>query len=357
MIKKILFTGGGSSGHVTPNLAIITLLKQQGYEVNYMGSETGIEKEVIKHANIPYFSIATGRMRRYLTWRNLFDPFNVLVGIFQAVFYIRKIKPDAIFSKGGFVSVPVVIAGWLNRIKIYVHESDYSPGLANKLSFPFATKILLTFPETEKYISQKSKLEKTGSPIRSEFFSADPQKGRALCGFDNNKKMILVIGGGLGSKLINETIRQILPDLSSHFYIAHICGIDKTDKHYDQFPGYKQFEYLHQEIFDVMSAADIIISRAGSNSLYEFLVLKKPHLLIPLSKKASRGDQIQNAKYYQDKGLSYVLEEENLTTESLLSGIKQLEQNLVLQKEKLENYNCQDGTKKILAVILNKSVV
>lgn len=323
---KIIFTGGGSAGHVVPNLALIEKFQQERWDIAYIGSKNGIERQIIGNT-VPYYAIETGKLRRQLDWRNLLTPFLVLTGIFQAIKLCHQLKPSVIFSKGGFVAFPVVFAGWLLRIPVLAHESDLTPGLANRLSLPFADYICLTFPETANYLPKKARTLLTGTPIRAGFFQGSAERGRALCGFNTNKKIILVYGGGLGAQKINQTIRVSLPALLTNFQIVHACGKGKTDPEFAHIPGYVQFEYLNDELFDMMAMADLVISRAGANSVYELLALKKPNILIPLSKQASRGDQLDNAAWMEKQGLSKVIFEEKLTSDLLQRTIYELINN------------------------------
>jgi len=317
-MTKIIFTGGGSAGHVTPNIALIKKLQEKRWQVFYIGSKSGLEKELIANLNVPYFQISTGKLRRYFSWHNFIDPLKIFCGIIQAFFICRKIKPQVVFSKGGFVAFPVVVAAWLNRIPVLIHESDLTPGLANKLSFAFAKQICVTFADTEQYINHKVTV--TGTPIREELFLGDANKGLELCDFTNNKKIILIYAGGLGSRNINKVIRSLLPKLLNDFQVVHICGKNNIDNKLT-LKGYKQFAYLHTELADIMACANMVISRAGANSIYELLTLQKPHILIPLPKTASRGDQVVNARYFAAKGLSQVIFEESLTTSTLYERI------------------------------------
>jgi UDP-N-acetylglucosamine--N-acetylmuramyl-(pentapeptide) pyrophosphoryl-undecaprenol N-acetylglucosamine transferase len=319
--KRIIFTGGGSSGHVVPNLALIKKFKSAGWEITYVGSKNGMEKDLVaKESGINYFAIASGKLRRYFSWQNFFDPFKIVYGIAQSLFICQKIRPQVIFSKGGFVAFPLVMAAWLNRIPVVAHESDLTPGLANKLSFPLIKKLCVTFVETANNLGNSTKVIVTGTPVRQELISGNAAKGLAMCEFSTNKKVILVMGGGSGSEAINIAIRSILPKLLINFQVVHICGKAKMDNGLT-LSGYKQFEYLYAELADIMACASIIISRAGANAIYEFLTLKKPHILIPLPLKASRGDQISNAEYFAAQGLSEVLIEEKLSPDILYDKI------------------------------------
>lgn len=354
MRKKIIFTGGGTAGHVTPNIALIDQLPKQDWEISYIGSKTGIEKELITKKNIPYYAIATGKLRRYFSWQNFLDPLKIILGIFQAFFLCGKLKPNIVFSKGGFVAFPVVFAAWLHRIPVITHESDLTVGLANKLCFPFAKKICVTFPETKKYFKHPEKVVVTGTPIRAEFFQGDAKKGREICGFTPDKKIILVFGGSLGAGPINTAVRGLLPQILQEYQIAHVCGVGKIDASV-HLSGYQQFEYLHEEFPDVMAAADLVISRAGANTIYELLMLKKPHILIPLGTSASRGDQIVNAEFCRKEGYSEVILESELQPENLRQKINAVMQNLELILKKLANFPALNSVQEILKLIMENS--
>lgn len=320
---RIVFTGGGTAGHVTPNLALIEKFQEANWNVSYIGSKDGIEKTLVLQKDIPYYGIHCGKLRRYFSWRNFLMPFEVLLGILESLYLcFFKLRPYVIFSKGGFVAVPVVVTGWLLGIPVVVHESDFTPGLANKLSFPFATRICTSFRETANYIKDKSKVIFTGTPIRPGLLNGNAERGRAYCEFTSDKKIVLILGGSLGAQNINIIVREALPELLQQFQIIHVCGKDKLDSNFDNIPGYKQFEYLHDELFDLMAAADIVVSRAGANSVYELLALKKPNILIPLDKGASRGDQIDNAAWMEKQGISKVIPNTLLNKQNLLETIQ-----------------------------------
>ena len=318
---KIIMTGGGTAGHVTPNLALIPSLEEKGFEVKYIGSKDGIEKEIVRKNNIPYFEISSGKLRRYFDLKNFSDPFKVIKGVFEAKRILSKEKPDVVFSKGGFVSVPVVIAASLKKIPVVAHESDITPGLANKLSIPFAKKICYATPETQRYVP-KNKSLLTGIPVRKSILRGSKKKGLSLCGFSSNKPIVLIIGGSLGAKSINSAIREGLDELLLNYQICHLTGEAGFDSNYDNISGYKQFSYLNSEMADIFQMADIVISRAGATTLFELLSLKKPNILIPLPKNVSRGDQILNANYFKKEGFSEVIEEDILNNSVLIEYIK-----------------------------------
>ncbi len=325
-MKHIVFTGGGTAGHVTPNIALFPAVKEAGYDISYIGSYEGIEKELITEQGVTYYGISSGKLRRYFDPKNFSDPFKVVKGYFQAKKLLKKIKPNIVFSKGGFVSVPVVLAAKRCKVPCIIHESDITPGLANKLAIPSATKVCANFPETLNYLP-KEKAVLTGSPIRKELFTGNKIKGLDFCGFTANKPVLLVIGGSTGAASVNNAVRDLLPTLLQRFQVIHLCGKGKMDETYNGREGYVQFEYINKELKDLFAAADVIVSRAGANAICELLALQKPHVLIPLSAAASRGDQILNAESFERQGFSYVLKEENVTNETLLAAVNEVYEN------------------------------
>ncbi|MEQ8155841.1 MAG: undecaprenyldiphospho-muramoylpentapeptide beta-N-acetylglucosaminyltransferase [Clostridiaceae bacterium] len=344
-------TGGGTAGHVTPNLALVPKLKEAGFEIKYIGSKDGIEKEIIAKEGIEYYSISSGKLRRYFDIKNFSDPFKVVKGLFDALGIMSKEKPDAVFSKGGFVAVPVVMAASIKGIPVIAHESDMTPGLANKLSAPFCSKLCVTFPESLEHV-KNGKGVLTGAPIREDILKGDKERGKKIAGFNDNKEIILVMGGSLGSKIINETLRENLKTLLKNFNIIHICGKGNYDKTLNSIKGYAQFEYVSEELPHLMKSSDYVISRAGSNSIFEFLALKKPMLLIPLSRKASRGDQIMNAESFRKAGYSLVIEEEELTAESFVNAVRELKNRGNSMKEKMEESPLKNGVESIINIIV-----
>lgn len=321
--KKIVLTGGGTAGHVTPNIALLPELKKAGYEISYIGSYDGIEKKLIQDYKIPYYGIATGKFRRYLDIKNFTDPFKVIKGFSEARKYLKQIRPNVVFSKGGFVSVPVVRAAASLHIPCVIHESDMTPGLANMLCIPVARKVCCNFPETYNMLPPK-KAVLTGSPIREELTRGDREKALSFCKFSKGKPVILVIGGSLGAASVNKAVRDALPDLLKDFQVAHICGKDKIDNAYLHTEGYLQFEYVKEELKDIFAMADLVVSRAGANSICELLALRKPNLLIPLSASSSRGDQILNAKSFESQGFSMVINDDELNSKLLTEKIMEL---------------------------------
>lgn len=348
-------TGGGTAGHVTPNIALMPALRKEGFEISYIGSYDGIEKRLIEEQGVPYYGISSGKLRRYFNPKNFSDPFRVIKGYGQSIKLLKKIKPDVVFSKGGFVSVPVVLAAKFCRIPAIIHESDITPGLANKLAIPGAVKVCCNFPETLNYLP-KEKAVLTGSPIRQELLKGSADAGRTYCKFlEASKSVILIIGGSSGSRAINNTVRELLPQLLPDYNVIHLCGKGNLDTSLTQTAGYLQLEYANQELADLFALSDLVISRAGANAICELLALHKPNILIPLSANASRGDQILNANSFQAQGFSYVLEEENLSPETLRSAIT----HVIAEKESyisaMKNSQTRDSIETIVNLILDAS--
>ncbi|NOU95401.1 undecaprenyldiphospho-muramoylpentapeptide beta-N-acetylglucosaminyltransferase [Paenibacillus sp. LMG 31456] len=354
-MKRIVFTGGGSAGHVTPNLAIISKLQAAGWNVQYIGSKEGIEREIIEHAGISFHPISSGKLRRYFDIKNIKDPFKVIKGIGEAYRLLRKLKPAVVFSKGGFVSVPVILASWLNQIPVISHESDMSPGLANKISIPFVTRICVNFPESLKYIKGEKGVC-TGLPIRDQITKGRAFKGYDLCNFHKQKPVLLVMGGSLGAQKINSVVRESLDSLLEQYQIVHICGKGQIDEAYDNRRGYKQFEYINDELADILAMAELVVSRAGATSIFEFLALRKPMLLIPLTRQASRGDQLLNAASFQKQGYAQVVYEENLTTASLIEGINDVYKSKEQMIDRIRSAKQTNATELIIKLIKENSL-
>ncbi len=350
---SVVFTGGGSAGHVTPNLALIPILKTKfsNLDLHYIGSEDGIEKEILaKHPEITYHSVRTGKLRRYFSWKNFTDPFRVMAGYHDARKLIKELQPAVVFSKGGFVSVPVAAAAHSCKVPVIAHESDLTPGLANKISARYATKICTTFPDTVKDLPKGVGVY-TGSPIRPELFRGDAARARARCAFDR-KPVILIMGGSLGSAALNKAVRENVPVLIKTYNIIHLCGKGNIEEKYKSYaPSYRQFEFISEELPDMLALADFVISRAGSNAIHEFLALHKPMLLIPLPLSASRGDQILNAESFEKRGYAIVLREEKITPSTFLSAISYLEKDKQKMIAAMESEQNTNGAKAIAEII------
>lgn len=354
-MKKIVMTGGGTAGHVTPNIALMPALRNKGYEISYIGSYDGIEKRLIEEQHISYYSISSGKLRRYFDPKNFSDPFKVMKGYRQSVRLLKSLKPDVVFSKGGFVSVPVILAAKRCKIPAIIHESDLTPGLANKLAIPGATKVCCNFPETLNYLP-KEKAVLTGSPIRQELLNGNAASAFSLCRFqDHSKPVILIIGGSSGSRAINTCIRGLVPELVKNYNIIHLCGKGNVEPSFFVNTNYCQFEYANKELADMFALADLVISRAGANAICELLALRKPNILIPLSAAASRGDQILNANSFRSQGFSYVLEEENLTNTTLLEAIEHVFTNKASYISAMKNSSSSNSINTIVDLIMETS--
>lgn len=344
-MSTIVLTGGGTAGHCAPNLALIPYLKKDFDTVCYIGSKTGIEKKLIENERLPYYAVSTVKFKRNFSLSNLKIPFILAKGVSDAGKYLDKIKPDVIFSKGGYVALPVVFAARKRKIPVVSHESDFSLGLANRLAARFSEIIITAFPETAKKIKRGVYL---GNPLRKSLFGADKKTALSYYGLSGEKPVLLLTGGSQGSKYLNKILRSSLPDLLPKFEVLHVCGKGNVDKKI-AVKGYVQTEFT--EMDKAYAAADICVSRAGSNTLFELLALKIPTLLIPLPKGTSRGDQIVNAKYFQKKGLVSVIFQDALTEESLIYGVNSLYLNRRIIKNNLERYGIKDQSRAISKII------
>lgn len=347
MGKTILFTGGGSAGHVTPNLALMERLRSEGYNIEYIGSADGIERELVEKTGVSYHPISCGKLRRYFDIKNFSDPFRVIKGVFQSRRIIKKLKPDAVFSKGGFVSVPVVIAS-RGKAPIITHESDYTPGLANRINGRFADKICVTFEDTLSSVGAKGVF--TGTPIRPELYKGNAKRGLEFAGLNGSKPVLLIMGGSLGAQAINQCVRETLPKLLRSYDVIHLCGKGKLDASINE-EGYRQYEYISEQLPDLLACADMILSRAGANAVFEFLALCKPAMLVPLPLSASRGDQLLNAGYFARKGYAMTIEQEKLTPETLLDALNDLYDRRLSFISTMSADEKADGTDEVLCVI------
>ena len=346
--KRIIFTGGGTAGHVTPNIALIEPLLREGWDVHYIGSENGMERGLIAAlSGVTYHGISTGKLRRYFSWQNFIDPFRVIKGYFQARKLIREIQPCVIFSKGGFVSVPVVLGA--GKVPVVAHESDYSPGLSNRIATRFTDKVCLSFEDTLQHVS-KGKGIFTGTPIRPALYDGDRERALAFTGLTGEKPVLLVMGGSLGAQKLNELVRAALPQLCERYDIIHLCGKGKNDCDCVAC-GYHQYEYIDKELPDLFALSDVVLSRAGANSVFELLALNKPSVLVPLTSASSRGDQLLNANYMEKKGYAKVVDQNTATTDSLVAAIDEVYQQRAQYAERMCEDTRSDGTETILTII------
>ncbi len=349
-MKRIVLTGGGTAGHVTPHMSLIPRLHAAGYEIHYIGTQNGIEHELISRIpNITYHVVKSGKLRRYFSLQNFTDPFRVLHGAFTSVRLMQKLKPDVCFSKGGFVSVPVVVGAWLARVPTVCHESDITPGLANRISAVFVDQVATTFQECADVLGKKAVM--TGTPLRPQLFEGNRAKGLAMAGFAGDKPVLLMTGGSLGAQRVNACLRACLPALLPRMDVLHLCGKGNLAPELDTLAGYRQVEFLGDEMADALAAADFVLSRAGSNTLSELLALAKPMLLVPYPMGASRGDQIRNAESYARQGLAHVLPQEQMTPETLTQAIFTLLAQQDALHAAMEAYPVKDGTQAVFNMI------
>ena len=348
-MKRIILTGGGTAGHVSPNQALIPLLQRDGWEIHYIGTKTGIERTLIEPMEgVTYHGVSSGKLRRYFDLKNFTDPFRVIAGFFQCIGIIRELQPNVLFSKGGFVSVPAVYGAAFCHVPVVIHESDLTPGLAGKLCKPFAARVCTTFPECAKALGSKAK--HTGTPLRAELFTGERSRGLSLCGFTGERPVLLMTGGSLGAQSVNAVLREALPQLTRTYDICHLCGRGNLDPALSDIPGYRQFEYLTNELPDIFAAADLVLSRAGSNSLSELMALHKPMLLVPYH--SGRGDQVQNAASLKARGLAHVLPQSELTAERLVQEIADLKEDAENLSKRLSEQPEGNGTEAVYAEIL-----
>ena len=347
-MKRILLTGGGTAGHVTPNIALLSRLRELEFEIVYTGTRAGIEDQLITREGVPFYPISAGKLRRYLDFKNVTDLFRIAAGFFQSILLLIKLRPDIVFSKGGFVSCPVVWAARLLRIPAVIHESDMTPGLANRLSLPFARRICYSFPETAAHLPA-AKAVHTGLPIREMLRSGDGAAGKRLCEFTDEKPVILIMGGSLGSVAVNGAVRAALPGLLAEFNVCHICGRGNLA---EEVEGCRQFEFVNDDLANLFAMADVFVGRSGATTLFELLALKKPSLLIPLGSAASRGDQILNAESFERQGFSAVVRQEELTAATLTAGIKKVYTNRAIMIQAMEASSIPDGVSSVIKVIM-----
>ncbi|MEA4928130.1 MAG: undecaprenyldiphospho-muramoylpentapeptide beta-N-acetylglucosaminyltransferase [Candidatus Limiplasma sp.] len=349
-MKRIVLTGGGTAGHVTPHMSLIPRLREAGYDIHYIGTERGIEHELIgRIPDVTYHVVRSGKLRRYFSLQNFTDPFRVLHGAWTSVRLMRTLRPDVCFSKGGFVSVPVVVGAWLAHVPTVCHESDLTPGLANRISAVFVDKVATTFAECAEALGLKAVM--TGTPLRPSLFQGSREKGLALAGLTGTKPVLLMTGGSLGAQSVNACLRACLPALLPHMEVLHLCGRGNLDPTLTGVPGYGQLEFLGDEMPDALAAADLVLSRAGSNTLSELLALQKPMLLVPYPQGASRGDQIENAQSFARQGLARVLPQEQMNPDTLTAALLALLAERDTLRKTLADYPVKDGTDAVLALI------
>ena len=349
-LQRVLFTGGGSAGHVVPCLPLMEALRARAVAVFFVGSRSGLEERLVAPLDVRFFGIDTGKLRRYWSIENLLDVARIARGLVQAWRVLRRVHPDVVFSKGGFVSFPTVVAAWLQRIPVVAHESDLTPGLANRLALPFVTVVATTFAETR--ISRRSVQQvHTGTPVRRELRDGSAARGRAFVGAGDVRPVLLAVGGSLGAEALNRAVRDALPRLRERFHMVHVCGPGRLEPRLDGVAHYTQLEYVSAEWGDVLACADVVVSRAGANTLYELVTLGKPNVLVPLSLRASRGDQLDNARYAERRGWSRVLDEDTLTPERLQAVVEETLTHRERHEKAMAEAGLADATPALLAEI------
>ncbi len=348
----VVLTGGGTAGHVLPNLVLADALRARGLRLAYIGSPRGVEAQLVAEAGVAFHGIPAGKLRRYFSLANVTDVFRVLAGIVAAWRVLGRLAPQVVFSKGGFVAFPVVLAAWLRRIPVIAHESDVTPGLANRLSYPFVREVLVTFRESVSRVGAE-RARHVGLPLRPSVMHGDGAAGARLAGFDarDERPVVLVMGGSLGSEAINAAIRDALDVLLARWRIVHLTGRDRLREDLVR-PGYAQFEFVNAQLGDLLALADMVIARAGATSLYELLALRKPHLLIPLPLTASRGDQLANAALFEGLGCSRVLTEDALSADTLVTALDALHAERARRVAAMARYDVGDATAEIADTLL-----
>ncbi len=344
----VVVTGGGSAGHVTPALAVAEVLRSRGATVSFVGGRSGLEEAIVAPRGLPYFGITGGKLRRYFSIENLIDAGRVLLGMWQAWRLLGRLRPDVVFSKGGFVAFPVVLAGWLRGVPVVVHESDFSPGLANRLSRPFTRVICTSFADTS-IEAFDGEVVHTGSPVRRELMEGEASRGRELLGFDDTRPILLVTGGSLGAVDLNRAVAEALPQLLTRWQVVHVCGSARALP--PARPGYAPFAYVDAGWGDMLACADLVVSRAGANAVFELLALRKLQLLVPLPATASRGDQIENAAYARSQGYCEVLRNEALTGDALVQALDALWAGRERFAQRLSTFHSPAAAERVAGII------
>lgn len=347
-MKNIILTGGGTAGHCMPNIYLLPYLKKYFNNIYYIGSKNGIEKNIIENYDIPYYEIDCAKLNRKFNFNNLKIPFSVIKGIKSSERIIEKLKPNVIFSKGGYVSFPVVVAAHRKKIPIISHESDLTIGLANKLSIPFCTKTLTSFPETSKQIKNG---EYVGPPLKN-YAPINKNEIYNKFNFENGKPVLLITGGSQGAQKINATVKNCIKELSEYFNIIHLCGKGNT---FDcNVKNYYQTEFA-QNMNEIYSITSVCVSRAGSNTVFELLHNLIPSVLIPLSNSSTRGDQVLNAKYFFQKGACSYLEENLITKNSFICSVLSCLNNKQEYVKNIEKLKIENACPKIAEILFNES--
>lgn len=350
-MSTIILTGGGTAGHVMPNIALLPKLKNCFDKIIYIGSFDGIERNIIKqYPFIDFYPITTVKLIRKFTLKNLAIPFKLLKGIIEAKHIIKKTKPNIIFSKGGFVSLPVTFAAKKLKVPVVLHESDLTMGLANKLSAKSAVCVLTTFPQTAKTVKNGVFV---GAPVKQELFKEDPNKIKQQLKINTPKPILLVVGGSLGSSFLNNMVKQNIDFLTENFFVIHLTGQQQNT--FLRHENYMPFQFCNK-IEKLYAVCDLAITRGGSNTIWELFSLKIPMLIIPLGKSQSRGDQIENAKYFKEMGFALTLLEKDATNQNLKNALLSLNKNKQKFKNQMANHTNKNSVDKIFNY-LNKYAI
>lgn len=364
----VAFTGGGTGGHIYPGLAVAQELKALAKKDNkdltiyWIGCSKGMDGTIINKAVDAngekivnsFIGIPSGKLRRYFSFQNFTDLFRIIGGYFSARRALRKIKPAVLFSKGGFVSVPPCIAANHMEVPVYTHECDFTLGLANRINFMYAKTMFVSYEETKNRLQKgdQKRVIVTGNPVRVVFYSADGKKGLEFLGIaGKTKPVLLVLGGSSGARQINELVVNNLEWLTQNYIVVHQTGLLNTDENLSQqlqekYNGmYKPYQFIYEQMPDVVAAADVILSRAGANSIWESAVMNKPMVLVPLCGNGTRGDQVDNARFFEEYGAAKVLVGEQATDENLKSALSEMLNEQVRAKYK-ENIKKLTGDKR-----------
>lgn len=344
--RMIVFTGGGTAGHVLPTKPVIERCQLRGDRVVFIGSKSGLERQLVEDWDVEFKDITAGKLRRYFSFENAIDAFRVPIGILQALFLLLKLKPHAVFSKGGYVAFPVVVAAWLLRIPVVAHESDLSPGLATRLCTRFVRTQCVSFGQTK---TKAKRVVVTGTPIRAELLAGDAERAKTWLKLNSRSKVLVVVGGSLGAEAINHVVHSSIKELAQEFVVIHVCGKGNVDENLRTVENYFQFEYIDEHWGDVLALADVVVSRSGANALFELLSMRKPNLLIPLPLTQSRGDQIENAELAETSGWSVVLPQDQCNQQSLIAKISLILEDLTHWQAKLQTFEVKDSAHLIVA--------
>lgn len=338
-LRTFVFAGGGTGGHIYPGLAVagelrrLAASKNEKIRIVWIGNSAGMDRNLVEKSGEAdlFYGVPSGKLRRCFSFQNFLDLFKIAAGFVKSFFFLLKVKPDVLFSKGGFVSVPPCVAAHFLHIKTFTHECDFTPGLATRINSRFVSKILVSYEETKKYFSQKNqdKIIVTGNPVRHEFYTADPERGRKFLftgrqDYNPSKPVLLVVGGSLGAHQINALVAENLEWLVSRFNVVHQCGARDADEMPKNVSGYFLYPFIYSEMPNVLAAADIVLGRAGANSIWEFSALGKPMVLLPLCGSGTRGDQVDNAEYFAVSGAAEVLLGKDATSENLKNALEKL---------------------------------